>query len=337
MGIDAPSLVRVEGIEQIAPVRTPTDVLVAVPELALADQVARLGRCSVSPFVVGDDRQMMVLADGGIAGFVQQGRWAVLATGPVTPPGTEDAAVGELLDRIDGQGLRAVLAAVADPDRYRERGLRCHAIADDPMMDMAEFSLAGKRRASVRHSATSARRAGLHVEPYSPSCEPGCAAVSAAWLSTKRGGEMGFTLGRFDPVSMTRTDCRVALDGDGRVVGFVTWHRFDDGRGRVLDLMRRLPDAPNPTMDLLIVESLLSFAADGVERVSLGSVPRSNGRLAERIYPTRSLHRFKDKFAPTWEPRFLVAPSLARMPGAMVAVGRAYSSHGLWAALRPNA
>ena len=38
--------------------------------------------------------------------------------------------------------------------------------------------------------------------------------------------------------------CRVALDTANRVVGFVTWRSFDDGHGRVLDLMRRLPDAP---------------------------------------------------------------------------------------------
>jgi len=261
----------------------------------------------------------------------------VFATGPVTPSGTEEIALDELLGRLRRERLCPVFAAVPDPERYRARGLRCEPIADDPLLELGEFSLAGKRRASIRHSITSARRAGLRIEPYGLHHAAGSAAVSSAWLDTKRGGEMGFTLGRFDPALMPATDCRVALDPEGQVVGFVTWHRYDDGRARVLDLMRRLPGAPNPTMDLLIGESLLGFAADGVERASLGSVPRSHGRLAERVYPTRSLRRFKDKFAPVWEPRFLAAPSLARLPGAMVAVGRAYSSGSLWASLRRNA
>jgi phosphatidylglycerol lysyltransferase len=147
---------------------------------------------------------------------------------------------------------------------------------------------------------------------------------------------MGFTLGRFDSVSACPDDCRVAVDGDGRVVAFVTWHRFNDNRARVLDLMRRLPDAPNPAIDLLIGESLTRFAAAGVEQASLGSVPMSHGRLAERVYPTRSLRRFKDKFAPDWQPRYLAAPSRAHAPAALVAVARAYSSGGLCRALRRN-
>jgi lysylphosphatidylglycerol synthetase-like protein (DUF2156 family) len=89
-------------------------------------------------------------------------------------------------------------------------------------------------------------------------------------------------------------------------------------------------------MDLLIGDSLAKFAAEGVELASLGSVPLSHGRLAERIYPTRSLRRFKDKFAPDWQPRYLAAPSRAWAPGALVAVARAYSTGGLCRALRRN-
>jgi phosphatidylglycerol lysyltransferase len=101
--------------------------------------------------------------------------------------------------------------------------------------------------------------------------------------------------------------------------------------------MRRLPDAPNPTMDLLIAESLAEFAAAGVEMASLGSVPLSHGRVAERVYPTRSLRRFKDKFAPQWKPEYLATSSRFAAPAAMLAVVRAYSRRGLLTALRRNA
>ena len=67
--------------------------------------------------------------------------------------------------------------------------------------------------------------------------------------------------------------------------------RFDGGRARVLDLMRRSTDAPNPAMDFAIADSLIGFAESGVEQASLGCVPVSHGRIAERIYPTRPLHR----------------------------------------------
>lgn len=37
-------------------------------------------------------------------------------------------------------------------------------------------------------------------------------------------------------------------------------------------MMRRTVDAPNPTMDLLVADGLLTFAASSVRQVGLGSV-----------------------------------------------------------------
>ena len=101
--------------------------------------------------------------------------------------------------------------------------------------------------------------------------------------------------------------------------------------------MRRLPDAPNPTIDLLIAESLLEFARDGVEVASLGSVPLSHGRFTERWYPTRSLWRYKAKFDPTWETRYVVVPTRPQMASALRAVVCAYCPDGVMAATRSNA
>jgi phosphatidylglycerol lysyltransferase len=209
-------------------------------------------------------------------------------------------------------------------------------IADDAMIELGSFSLAGSRRAKVRHSLSAARRAGITVVPFTDDLADGAAAVSAAWLATKRGGEMGFTLGRFDAEELRQVDCRVAVDAEGRVVGFVSWHRYDAGRGRVLDLMRRAPDARNATMDALIAESLLGFAAAGVERASLACVPLGRGRLAETIYPTASLRHYKDKFAPAWERRWLVVPSRRQLVGGFLAVSRSYCGEGLIRGLRRN-
>ncbi len=299
--------------------------------------VARWGRCSVSPHLVGPDRNVLRLSGGGVAGYVRVGRWAVLPTGPAAPPGVEDLALDDLMAQLDRRRHRAVFVAVPDPEPYVRRGMHAIKIAEDARVELAGFSLAGKRLASIRHSVASARRAGLRVVAWSPAVASGVAKVSAVWLSTKRGGEMGCTLGRLDPEVMDSSTCRVALDTDDRVVGFVTWRPFDDGYGRVLDLMRRLPDAPNPTMDLLIAESLREFAATGLSSASLAGVPLGRGRFAERIYPTVSLRRYKQKFAPSWEPLWLAAPSRTRLLAALTAVARAYCPGGLGRALRHNA
>jgi phosphatidylglycerol lysyltransferase len=318
----------------IAPV-APVGPTGFVPNAINRVLVERFGRSSVSPFILGPDRTGIRLRHG-VAGYLRQGRWAVMATGPAAVPGREVDAVGELLARLRNLRLRPLFAAVVDPTPYEAHGLVSRPVAEDAVIELKDFSLAGKRRANIRHSVTSARRAGLRVVPWSADLEDQAAAVSGAWLSGKRGGEMGFTLGRFDAAAMASCETRVVLDEGGLVVALATWHTYDDGRGRVLDLMRRAPDAPNPSMDLLIAESLLEFSAAGVERASLGAVPLSRGSFAERIYPTRSLRRYKDKFAPTWEMHHLVGPSRMLLPAAFMALGRAYCPGGLVRGLRRN-
>ena len=58
---------------------------------------------------------------------------------------------------------------------------------------------------------------------------------------------------------------------------------------------------------------------------------RTHGR-----FQLERLVMFNKKFAPRWEPRHLVAPSTFSLPGALMAIGRAYSPNGLVGALRRN-
>jgi phosphatidylglycerol lysyltransferase len=303
---------------------------------SLAEAAAvRWGRSSASPFLVGPDRRVIRLGDG-VAGYERQGHWAVLATDPAAPVEAASTALDELLKVLASEGMRPVFVSVADPEPYRNRGMHAVPIAEDAVIELGSFSVAGARRAKVRHSLSAAGRAGIAVVPFSAKLAEGAAAVSAAWLATKRCGEMGFTLGRFDPEELLRADCRVAVDARGQVVGLVSWLRYDGGRARVLDLMRRAPDAPNSTMDALIGESLLAFSAAGLERASLSSVPLPMGPLAERFYPTTSLRHYKDKFAPVWERRWLVVPTRHQLVGGLLAVSGSYCAGGLLGVLRRN-
>ena len=303
--------------------------------VAMAETIERLGRSSVSPFLATPGN-LGFRVPHGIAAYRRVRGWAVFATAPAADVGHESDALDGALAHAAANGLRPVFAAVGDPEPFVDRGMYATEIADDALVALPGFTLAGKRRASIRHSVSAATRAGVTVVPYSDEHFDGLARVSEQWLRTKRGGELGFTLGTFGRAELRSAECRVALDADGRVVGFVTWRRFDDGRGRVLDLMRRAEDAPNPTMDLLVASSLLEYSALGVAVASLGSVPRSHGQLAEHVYATVSLRRYKDKFAPVWMPMSLVAPSPRRLPGALRAVTTAYCPDGMLRALRRN-
>src|SRR6266566_6132155 len=59
----------------------------------------------------------------------------------------------------------------------------------------------------------------------------------------------------------------------GRVVAFTTWLAYLDSKAMILDLVRRRPDSPVGTMELLIVRALEAFRDRSLKEVSLNGIP----------------------------------------------------------------
>lgn len=109
-------------------------------------------------------------------------------------------------------------------------------------------------------------------------------------------------------------------------------------RGWALDLLRRIPDAPPGVMDLLLVRSIERFGQAGARCVSLGLVVWAESRpekaavhqpltslLTDRLgmFASRqSLYKFKQKFRPTWESRYLVVSTPLAWPLTFLALLR---------------
>lgn len=112
------------------------------------------------------------------------------------------------------------------------------------------------------------------------------------------------------------------------------------GWGWALDIMRKLPDAPPGVIELLLARSIERFRERRAEVVSLGVVALADMNqemsgsqrqiasfLAEhlRLLEThRSLLRFKQKFHPRWESRYVVASSTLALPKVALAILKAH-------------
>ena len=149
------------------------------------ERVLRWGRSSVSPFTLGPDREVIHLPCTGVTGIVVRGGHAVMATDPVTPPGAKALGVSELLDTLALRGLAPVFAAVVGPEHYRRLGLFAWPIAEDAVIDLRTFSLAGSRRASIRHSVSSAGRSGLRTAAWSDQFAVGWRPSAAARCASR--------------------------------------------------------------------------------------------------------------------------------------------------------
>ena len=326
-----------------APVLPPVTVL---PELRpdrtrFARLACRHGRTGVAPFIANADvRSVELLGGAAASGYARVRRWAVTPGDVVAAPEARDRALDEYLEILAASRLRPAFLAVADVEPLRARGFDTTEVAAEALIDLPKFTLAGSARANLRHSTTSGRRAGLTVLPYAPWQDEQIRDISREWLRTKRGGEMGFTLSRHDDIAAQlttgETELWAAVDEQGVVQAWCTWRHYLDGQGRVIDVMRRRVGAPNPAMDMLLATVLENYRDAGLRQASLASVPCDHGDLAERVYPSRSLRAYKQKFAPRWEPRWLAIPSARQRLLALAAVGAAYCPGGLRRAIFRN-
>jgi putative flippase GtrA len=110
------------------------------------------------------------------------------------------------------------------------------------------------------------------------------------------------------------------------------------GWGWTLDLMRRVPDAPPGVIELLLVRAIERFRSCGAHVVSLGMVAMADTshemtpaqrRLASLaidrlglLETRRTLFKFKQKFHPCWESRYLVTDTTLALPKIALAVLR---------------
>lgn len=314
---------------------------------SIAQFVTRFGTTSMAPLTTVAGNRVVELLDGrALVGLQVHGGVAVTVGPPICEePEEEEEALAELLARCERHGWTPALVGLdqASAERARSAGLEVMTIGHEAIIDVSEFTLSGSRMANVRHSAGRARREGVEVIRYtpdtrSPRFDRAIQAINEAWIESKHGPEMGFTLGSLELDRIDTVEAFVAVAG-GEPVALVTWLPYQDGDAAVLDLMRRAPEAPPGTMELLIAESIRRFVEEGRAIASLSSVPlvqlgdegdgveRLLGWMyqhADALYQAKGLFSFKDKFNPRWEPTFLGHVARTDLPRIGFAIVKAY-------------
>ena len=112
--------------------------------------------------------------------------------------------------------------------------------------------------------------------------------------------------------------------------------------GWSLDLMRRTPDAPPGSIELLLVRAIEWLREKGAQVISLGTVvladthhemTTSQRQLANFAFEHlrfleahRSLFRFKQKFHPCWESRYMAVSTTLALPKVALALLRVHQS-----------
>ncbi len=317
---------------------------VAGPE-DLARARALIASCDVTvanAALTGDKR--LLFSDSGATFIMYQiagHSWIALGD----PVGARDGAeelVWRLREMSDHHGGEPVFYQVSAErlSLYVDLGLAALKIGEEARVPLAEFSLDGAARADLRQAQRRAQRDGASFEVVQPAgvdaLLPVMQRISDAWLTSKSTGEKRFSVGAFSPAYLRQFPVAI-VHADGVPAAFANLWTTGTREELSVDLMRFSPDAPRGAMDYLFIELMLWGRREGYRWFNLGMAPLSGleshplapawhrvgnfiFRHGEHFYNFDGLRRYKMKFAPIWEPRYLVARGGIALPRVLVDV-----------------
>ncbi|MFI8578521.1 bifunctional lysylphosphatidylglycerol flippase/synthetase MprF [Ectopseudomonas khazarica] len=300
--------------------------------LARARTIVEASRQPEGGLALSGDKALLFHPDGqAFLMYARRGRSLVALFDPIGPPAARAELIWQFRDLCDRHHARPVFYQVRAENLpgYIDIGLTALKLGEEALVDLHTFDLAsnGKEMKALRYTWNRGQRDGLSLELHAPGAAPldALQGISAAWLAGKQVREKGFSLGRFSPEYLAHF--RVAVVRfEGRAVAFANLLECQTRAVASLDLMRVLPDAPKSTMEFLMLGLIQQFQGEGYARFSLSMVPLAGlqtrkgaplplrlGALVfdrgESFYNFQGLRRFKDKFLPQWEPRYLAVPA----------------------------
>lgn len=330
-------------VQLLRPVIAPR---VAAAERARLEDLLRVwGRNHISHLAVHGASSYHWLDGEACVAFSLRGRTALALGDPIGPPQAMKRGVQEFISYCDKQDWIPAFYQVDDPDIYREAEMTLVPVGSEALIHPAEFRLAGKARADLRYAVRRSEREGVKIsfatgpEVLSRHAEQ-LRAVSGRWLQSRRSPELGYSLGTLATLTDPDIVVGLAFNAGGGLEAFVSWLPVPARHAWTLDLMRRRPDSTYGVMEALIVKSIEEASTRGIGELSLGMTPRTiatrgvSGGMdramramywgLDRFQRSKSLHRFKAKFSPTWEDRYLAVPGPSVLPEVIVALVRAH-------------
>ncbi len=309
---------------------------------------------SLGYFATRRDKSVIFAPSGRAAITYRVEIGVCLASGdPVGDPRAWPQAIAAWLElcRDYGWAPGVMGASSTGAQAYREAGLSALQLGDEAILYPDRFRLSGADMRGVRQAVTRARRAGLTVRMRRhrdlPAEEMAQVIKRAdSWRDTETERGFSMALGRLGDsadgdcllVEAIQSGPEPGSETAETVIGmlsFVPW----GSNGLSLDLMRRSPQSPNGTVELMVSDMLGQADTIGVSRVSLNfamfrSAFEEGARLGagpvarlwrallvffSRWWQLETLYRSNMKYLPQWVPRYACYEDARLLPRVGVA------------------
>lgn len=237
-----------------------------------------------------------------------------------------DEALSDFIDKSYIKSLNPVFYEVGEKFtlNLHDYGFDFMKFGENALIDLGEFSLAGRKKSSLRNILNRFEKDGYKFEildpPYDDKLLDRLEIISDKWLKGRE--EKGFSLGFFDRDYLNESRLGLVYDKEGDVTAFTNIMPNYDPDVMTIDLMRYDTEMNvNSMMDYLFLNLFLKAQEEGMKYFNLGMAPLANvgkyksAYLSERvaafiyghadsIYPFKGLRNYKSKYASLWEPRY---------------------------------
>lgn len=270
---------------------------------------------------------------GCVIGYGIFGDIAVVLGEPIGKTANKEAAGREFVKEMEERGLKTIFHQTSDvwSETCKKWGMESQKIGEEEIIGLEKFDLNLSELADVRHATTKIARESVNFSWYPASEIPEkqqqqLRELYSGVLASGQQRKMGFFANFYPLPKDQEVEVLFMSDINKKIVGFLSF--LPSGREKmVLDLMLRDKNAPNGIIEAGMANAVEHFRAGGKSKLSLGLTPFAGNTIVpavldkfKRIYRYKSLVKFKSKFNPIGEARYLVYPGVADVPKILVAL-----------------
>ena len=210
---------------------------------------------------------------------------------------------------------------------YAKHDLSLQKIGEEAILDITAFRQETVRNKYFRQIRNKFNKQGYTTEilmpPHNESIIKRLSYVSSEWLRQPGREERGFMMGYYSARYMDACPVMVLRDPAGTIQGFINQILSFDKEEANFDLLRHTKESLGNSNDFLLMNFIEYLHEQGFARLNLGLCPLAglashddersvvdnalrfvyaNG---DRFYSFSGLHRFKAKYDPNWDGRYI--------------------------------
>lgn len=212
---------------------------------------------------------------------------------------------------------------------YEALGFDVQKIGEEALVDTSNFSIKVAGNKYFRQIANRFSKAGFTVTTHDPPHEPqlleALKRISDDWLKIPGRAERTFMLGYFSPAYMQLCKVLTVQDQAGKIWAFSNLVPSPLAGEATYDFIRHADGSPGNINDFLMMSLIIGLQEESVGRLNMGLSPLAGLHAkegvdrsivdnllnlvytkADRFYSFQGLTRFKKKYEPGWQSRYIV-------------------------------